>query len=160
MQSDIITLSSSSLWPTCKTVKERKSHWHWDCVDTGAQRTVIREKQACPYWRYVCVKFKTKPNKNIYRFSVGRQKSHGPISIRIPTPDNYFMLVSANVVSADAPFLVGRDTLDTFGLYLDTVKNVLRCAAENWEIPATRKLGHAYIRYIGCADHSSIRHMQ
>jgi hypothetical protein len=67
--------------------------------------------------------------------------------MRIPTPNESFMLLAVDVVDADMPFLVGLDILDLFQLNVDTVQNQLRAPKAGWSIPLVRKNGHIYLEW-------------
>jgi hypothetical protein len=67
--------------------------------------------------------------------------------MRIPTPNESFMLLAVDVVDADISFLVGLDILDLFQLNVDTVQNQLRAPRAGWSIPIVRKNGHIYLEW-------------
>jgi hypothetical protein len=138
------TVNAESLSP----VESKKSDkWHGACFDTGAQKTVIGEKQARAYCRYMGTKFKTKPSRHIFKFGVDVQESMGTLPIRIPTPNNSFLLLQVEVVPVNVPFLIGLDVLDIFSLNVDTVHNKLCAPKAGWEIQLIRKMGHVYLEW-------------
>jgi hypothetical protein len=106
----------------CKRLSDTGArHRHKDSyngvrIDTGAERTVIGLKQARAYCRMMKRPLKPYPNSNVYVFGEDRRKSLGSISIRIPTSQNAFIEVLADVVTANVPFLLGLDLLRKFGL--------------------------------------------
>jgi hypothetical protein len=91
-----------------------------------SQRTVIGLPQARAYCRYMGCRLKLTKCRTVFRFGVGDSKSRGILHMRIPTPNESFMLLAVDVVDADIPFLVGLDILDLFQLNVDTVQNQLR----------------------------------
>jgi hypothetical protein len=90
--------------------------------------------------------FKPKPNNNVYLLGEDRRRSLGSIPIRIPTSLNAFIEVTADVVSADIPFLLGLDTLRKFGINVCLSTNQLRCIDQQWNVSTEQKHGHLYIR--------------
>ena len=76
-----------------------------------------------------------------------KKRPLGSIEICIPTPGNSFFPVQVDVVSADSPLLLGLDLLDDCRIYFSNVKNLLCFPDINWEIPISRKLGHAYVEW-------------
>lgn len=83
----------------------------------------------------------------MYKFGVHYQKSLGAMTVRIPTPNHSFIAIVADVINADIPFLIGLDTLDAFGLFVNTVTNQLECPSLQWKIPLVRKFGHVYFNW-------------
>jgi hypothetical protein len=75
------------------------------------------------------------------------QKSQGIIGVRVPTPDNSFMLINVDVVKADVPFLIGLETLEVFGMIVDIVKNELIAPKAGWSVPIIRKFRHVYLEW-------------
>lgn len=57
------------------------------------------------------------------------------------------MLIQADVVQVDVPFLAGLDVLDKFKMVVDNVEKVLDCRLAGWKLPITRKLGHLYLEW-------------
>ncbi len=119
--------------------------WQGGCMDTGAQKTVIGEKQARAYCRYMGIKFKPRKNYNRYKFGDNTQQSLGSINIRIPLQDNNMINVPVDVVRADVPFLIGIDLLDEYRLYVNTVSNFLVSPDLELFTPLVRKNGHFYL---------------
>lgn len=116
-------------------------------MDTGAEKTVIGKQQALSYCKYMGVKFKSTSTKQTYILVVGAQRSVESIIIRIPTQNNPFLAVSADVVTANIPFLVGLDILDKYSLVVNTYKDTLDCPPMRWNIFLVRKIGHLYLEW-------------
>ena len=57
------------------------------------------------------------------------------------------LLMDVDVVPADVPFLVGLDTMDKYGFYVNTVVNKLVCTKFKWKMDIVRKLGHTYLEW-------------
>jgi hypothetical protein len=76
---------------------------------------------------------------------VDKLNSLGILHMRLPTPNDGFIMLEADVVPTNVPMLLGLDVLDKFGLCADTVHNVLLCTAENWNLPLVRNLWHVYL---------------
>jgi hypothetical protein len=86
------------------------------CFGTGAQRTVIGLQQAKAYCKTCKRLFRPKPNNLVYIFCEDRRNSLVAIPIRIPTSNNAFIEVMADVVTANITFLLGLDTYVSSGL--------------------------------------------
>jgi hypothetical protein len=99
------------------------------------------------YCRWAGVKYKPRPSRNVLNFGQDVQKSQGIIGVRVPTPDNSFMLINVDVLKADVPFLIGLATVDAFEMIVDTVENDLRAPKAGWSVPIIRKFGHVYLFY-------------
>jgi hypothetical protein len=82
-----------------------------------------------------------------FKFGQAVQKSQCIIGVRVPTPDNSFMLINVDVVKADVPFLIALDTLDSFEMIVDTVENELRAPKAGWSVPIIRKFGLVYLKW-------------
>ena len=121
--------------------------WHGACIDSGAQKTFIGLPQAKAYCRYAGIPFRPIRNNNASHFGVGQKRSLGSIEIRIPTPGKSYLPVRVDVFSADIPLLLGLDWLDECGMYFNNVRNLLCFQNLYWEIPISRKLGHAYVEW-------------
>lgn len=128
--------------------KRPKDIWQGACLDAGAQRIVIGERQARAYCKYVGCKFKLQASRTVFRFGVDRQKSLGILSIRVPVPDGSMMVLNVDVVPVDVPFLIGLDILDKFKLIVNTVDNTLDSRLAGWSIPLDRKIGHIYLPWL------------
>ena len=93
------------------------------------------------------VKFKPIPNKHLYQFGNDVQNSLGSIKMRIPINDDKIIIVDVDVVSADVPFLIGLDFLDTYGFYVNNLDDKLYCPKLGIKIPLKRKYGHIYLEW-------------
>jgi hypothetical protein len=107
---------------------------------------VIGLRQARAYCKLSKKMFKPKPNNSVYLFGEDRRRLLGSIPIRIPTSLNAFIEVTADVVSADIPFLLGLDTLRKFGIDVCLSTNQLRCIDQQRNVSTEEKHGHLYIR--------------
>lgn len=122
------------------------------CLDTGAQRTRIGREQARAYAKYLGHKqLKLIPSRAKFKFGTDGQQSLGKIPIRVPVEDGSLMMIMAEVVPIDVPFLLGLDILDKLKLVVDNVDMVLDCRVNNQRLPIVRKHGHLYIEW-GAAD--------
>jgi hypothetical protein len=83
----------------------------------------------------------------LFKFGQDVQKPQGIIGVRVPTPDNSFMLINVDVVKAEVPFLIGLDTLDAVAMIVDTVENEFRAPKAGWSVPIIRKFGHVYLEW-------------
>lgn len=125
-----------------------RQKWNGACLDTGAQRTVIGREQARAYAKFIGYKrMKLIPSRAKFRFGTDRQQSLGKIPIRVPADDGSMMMIMAEVVPIDVPFLLGLDVLDKFKLVVDNVNMVLDCRVNNQRLPIVRKLGHLYLEW-------------
>lgn len=122
------------------------------CLDIGAQRSVIGEKQAKAYCRAAGRKYNLSRSHYSFMFGGGLYASLGSMEMRIPTPDGAFLALSVDVVRAKVPMLLGIDVLDRERLLADNVENVvLHSRLYGWKMPvvsrgAGRGLGgHMYL---------------
>jgi hypothetical protein len=118
-----------------------------DCLDTGAQTSVVGLAQAKAYCKYRGVQFKTKASNKAFRFGRQRQESLGELLVRLPLADGSFVSVEMGVVDADIPMLVGLDVLDKYALAIDNVANVLDSRITGTKTPLARKLGHISLEF-------------
>jgi hypothetical protein len=145
----IIRIFENSSVRSLKVRRDKSRMWNGASIDTGAQRTVIGTTQAREYSKFTGIPFKLSPSKRTFAFGVDRRKSLGILQVRIPTPNNSFILLDADVVKTNIPLLVSLYALDKFGLTADTARNVLCCPQHNWETPLISKLGHIYLEWPG-----------
>ena len=124
---------------------ERRTKFHGVCIDTGAQASVVGEKQAKAYCREVGITFKTSPSRSEFKFGDGTFKSKGKIKVRIPTPDGSFIEIDIDVVEADVPMLLGIDVMDRERIVANNVTNYAVQEDGRWKMPLIRKFGHMYL---------------
>lgn len=129
------------------TKNKPREVWQGAFLDTGAQKTVIGERQARAYCKFVGCKFKLQSSRTVFRFGVDRQKSRGRLAVRVPVPDGSMMLLNVDVVGVDVLLLFGLDILDKFKLNVNTVDNPMDSKLAGWSIPLVRKLGHIYLQW-------------
>ncbi len=128
-----------------RTSSRTRSHFHGACVDNGAQKSVIGERQAKAYCKIPEFKFKLEPSSTFFRFGDGSYPSLGSMEIRIPIPNGSFLKIQSDVVSACIPFLLGLDVLDRESIVANNVTNELQSPLSGWSIPLKRKFGHLYL---------------
>lgn len=81
------------------------------------------------------------------RFGSTRQPSLGIIIVRMPVPGHSIIEVKVEIVSPNIPMLIGLDTLDKFGIYVNNIQNLLVHDKIKWGIPLIRKGGHMYYNW-------------
>lgn len=59
--------------------------------------------------------------------------------------DLYVIILCADVVNANIPFLIRLDFLDKYGFFVKNTKNLLCSEKLDIQIPLTRKRGHIYL---------------
>lgn len=84
-----------------------------DCVDSGAQKTVIGAVQARSYCALVNENIKETDGirKMIYTFGSHQHSGIGQVNIRVPISHIFFLSFDEDVVYANAPLLLGLDVL-------------------------------------------------
>jgi hypothetical protein len=121
---EVIIFSTRSLH--AMALRKRKIYcWNGACIDTGAQRTVIRLAQARAYSKFLGIPFALSINKRVFVFGVDKRNTLGILHMRLPTPNGSFIMLEVDVVPTNVPMLLGLDVLDNFGLCADTVHNAL-----------------------------------
>lgn len=141
--------SDEGMFQECGRTRQK---WRGACLDTGAQRTVIGREQARAYSKFLGYKrMKLIPSRAKFRFGTDRQQSLGKMPIRVPVKGGSMMMIMAEVVPIDVPFLLGLDVLDKFQLVVDNVDMVLDCRVNQQRLPIVRKGGHLYLEW-GAAD--------
>lgn len=129
-----------------KCDRKDKATFEGVCLDTGDQNSVIGEKQARAYCRQLSCKYElNRSSTTVLRFGDGSSTSKGTIRLRIPTPNESYVHLDADVIRFDIPFLLGLDIMDREGLLPNNVLNRLQTYHGNWYIPIVRKFGHLYI---------------
>ena len=121
--------------------------WQGACLDTGAQRTSIRLRQAKAYCRYTGTNFRLFSNNNRYCFSNDRQTSLGSLIITIPLSEAHTTKERVDVVSTDVSLLIGLDLLDKYGMFVNTITNRLNCPHRQLSISRIRKNGYVYLEW-------------
>lgn len=129
--------------------RNRSSQYNFQggCIDTVAQKSVIGLRQAKEYCKASNIRFNPRRSRSVFRFGDGSFKSLWKLTIRIPTPNNSYITVDSDIVSADVPMLIGLDILYRESLIPHTVLNELQSHIQGWSIPITRKFGHLYITW-------------
>lgn len=119
------------------------------CIDSGAQRTVIGHKQAEAYTALTGIRKADKARGNMpkYKFGDTTHDGLGKMKVRIPIKEDYFVDIEASVVDVDVPLLIGLDVLGRLKVILDFNEFTMSSTTENWTIPLSRKMGHAYIEW-------------
>lgn len=97
------------------------------CIDTAAQKSVIRNKRAVAYSSQTgqVLEILKHRGKTMFNFGDHRHNGLGTIEGRIPTDDKCYLFTIVEIVDVDNPFLLGLDFLDRFEMILDTAKGVL-----------------------------------
>lgn len=124
-----------------KSEKRPREIWQGACLDTGSQRTVIGERQARAYCKYIGCKFKLQASRTVFRFGVNRQKSMGKLAVRVPVPNGSMMILNADAIPVDVPLRIGLDILAKFKLIVNTVDNTLDSTLRGWSIPLKERSG-------------------
>ena len=88
--------SVCDIWNTTyagRTSGRMRRQFHGACVDTGAQKSVIDNRQAKAYCRRHKLKFKLDPSITCFRFGDRSYPSLGSMMIRIPIPNGSFLSI-------------------------------------------------------------------
>ena len=116
------------------------------CLDTGASRTVMGADQASAYARLVGAQPPVAPTRvTLCRFGGEVYESRGTLSVHIPLSPTFYLPLHVDVVPLDVPLLLGLDTLDKYGLYVNNVTNYLVSDGRGIAVPLQRKGGHIYL---------------
>lgn len=118
------------------------------CLDTGATRTVIGEGQACAYARLTGGTGAIDPARPT-RFLFGGvvTPSLGTVNVRVPIATELYAPLRVHVVALDIPLLIGLDSLEMLRLYVNNVKDRLKCDARGISTPLVRKKQHLYLEW-------------
>jgi Aspartyl protease len=107
------------------TLRNRKNYcWNGACIDTGAQRTVAGLVQARAYFKFLGIPFALSIRKRVFVSGVDRRNSLGVLHMRLPTPNDSFIMLEFDVVPTNVLLLLGLNVLEKFGLSADTIHNV------------------------------------
>lgn len=118
-----------------------------DCIDSGAQRTVIGRQQATEYTEITGTTRMADTNSGVTKFIFGDSSYDGlgRIVIRIPIINDYFVDIMAQIVNVDVPLLLGLDVLERLKIVLYFNDYSMSSIAEDWTVPLIMKNGHAYV---------------
>jgi hypothetical protein len=100
---------------------------------------VIGRLQAQAYMRSIGRKLRASPSKGRFKFGDSIVESLGSIAIRIPFCGS-FIVVEAEIVPLDVPFLVGLDVLDQRALEIGISGNKLTRSGQSENLIRSR--GH------------------
>lgn len=98
-----------------ETSKESET-FHGAYIGTGAQRTVVGEKQARAYCTDSRIPFELSSPGNVgsYKFGERKHVGLGILNVRIPMDNLYFLDVPVVVVDVNVPILIGLDEMQQF----------------------------------------------
>ena len=91
----------------------------------------------------------------LFRFGGEVYESRGTLSVHIPLSQTFYLLLRVDIVPLDIPLLLGLDTLDKYGLYVNNVTNRLVSDGRGIAAPLQRKGGHIYLVW-GADVHYSV----
>lgn len=118
------------------------------CLDTGATRTVIGRGQALADARMIGKPLILKRTRATnFLFGGVLTLSLGLVTVRVPISVDHYALLRVDVVAIDIPFLLELDVLDSLGLYVNNVKNLLKCDERKNATPLVRKHEHIYLEW-------------
>lgn len=125
------------------------AEFHGACLDTGAQKTVIGKQQADVYAVAHGVGRTSlgPPRPNVFRFGGGRHRSVSTLDVRVPIAQDFFLMLTVDVIDLNVPLLLGLETMDQHRMYFNNTTNTLMCLNEGVGLPVVRKLGHAYYEW-------------
>lgn len=132
---------SATVYSTGLTVSREGPEFLGACIDTGAQKSLIGNKQAVAYSNHIGQELKLSKHlgKTMFKFGDHRHKGLGTIEVRIPTDDKYYLSTTVEVVDVDVTLVLGLDFLDRFEMNIDTAKGMLESKGHTWTFPLTRK---------------------
>ena len=126
----------------------RSDTFHGACLNTGAQKTVIGKQQAEAYvLAHGDRRPMGPPRPNVFRFGGGRHPSVATLTVRMPITQDFFLILTIDVVELSVPLLLGLEKMDQHRLYFYNTTNKLVCVNEGVILPVVRKLGHAYYQW-------------
>ena len=98
-----------------------------DCMDTGAQRSVIGRRQAADYYEFMSLSFQldAETHPHIYKLVERSYKGLGALKLRIPTELYHFILAKVEVVEIDLPLPLRLEFLTQYGMSVDVIRNML-----------------------------------
>lgn len=119
------------------------------CVDTGAERSVIRKPQAEAYYRWLGKDIDLEPvaAQHVYQFGDGLHRIVGRAPRRIPFAAEFVLSISVDVVDHNVPLLLGTSTMEGHGMYANTIANRMVCEYAGVAAHLVRKLGHVYLEW-------------
>jgi len=91
----------------------------------------------------------------LFRFGGEVYESRGTLSVHIPLSPTFYLPLRVDIVPLDIPLLLGLDTLDKYGLYVNNVTNRLVSDGRGITAPLQRKGGHIYLVW-GADVHYSV----
>lgn len=115
------------------------------CLDIGAQKTVFGLRQAKAYCRRANIPFSVRQSPFAFKFGNSVCNSLGILEFRLPLPNNGYLPISADIVNADIPLLIGLDYMDREKLLANNLVNKLICEEHGWELAITRRNGHMFV---------------
>jgi hypothetical protein len=125
----------------------KKYCWNGACIDTGAQFTVIRLAHARAYCMFFGIPVALSISKRVFVFGVEIWNSLGILHVPLPTSSSSSFVLEVDVVLTNSPMLLALDVLCKSGLSADTVRDVLNCTENDWELTLVRKPRHLYFEW-------------
>ena len=101
--------------------KQRSVEFSGDCMDYGAQVSVVGEPQAKAFCQDMSIGYVLDVSGHPRQFKFGdyAQNSNGTLEFRVTVGQNYFVSIIANVVEIDVPLILGLDILESYKLVID-----------------------------------------
>lgn len=115
------------------------------CLDTGPQKTVLKEQQAKLYSKHTKTNFTFTKTKDNYKFGYGIHKYQGLVIIKISVSDAMVIQEPVVVISLNVSFLLDLALLDKHKMALGDVHNKLIYYDNLCETPLTRINGCIYL---------------
>ena len=103
-------------------------------IDTGAQNSVIGNRQSESYLHHFGKVPLYRTNTAKYRFGTALHRANRSIRIEIITPGTT-IAEYIHIVGFDVPLLLGLDLMKKYKLQPNTVSNILECKSEGWVMP-------------------------
>lgn len=119
------------------------------CVDSGAQSTVIGEKQAHAYCALVGTSWNavSRGNGKLFRFGKNDHVRLGTLCVRLPVREDVVVPIKDSVVPIDVPLLIRLDVLHGLKLIIEFDNEEMYDPRNDWSITVTFKLGHLYLEW-------------
>ena len=115
--------------------KRLRRHFQGACLNTGAQKRVVGERQTIAFCERHNMRDKLEPSVTRFKFGDGTFPSLGKIEARIPTPNGSYLKIDMRVLSTDVHMLLGLDVLDRKSIVANNVHNELEAMHAGWTMP-------------------------
>lgn len=93
-------------------------------MDFRARQTVLGLNHAKSYGNFVQIGFEPEMSQTCYCFGSEHHTAIGERMLIKNSADTFKVLIErVNIVSQDVPFPIGNDTMTTYKMYVDTVRD-------------------------------------